>query len=227
MSNTLLVRDPRELAGALVDPTMGTQMGQPLAIPRAEVLIQKKKGEPVAAFYARAEREGIARQCCRCTGRRKYSLVQCPYCGDYSFTEIKGQPSKPDLDKLRSQVEDPANEPHKPLTEPESNSGYDFRPIDPDSEEAKAAAEAKSPEWNAQAQALQREQARFQMQTFSAMDLQDLFTYAKDNGITLGGAKTKDKVIAKIEQHIGGFKPTADSTGPSTTAKALSEVPKT
>jgi hypothetical protein len=89
------VDDPREIAGTATENGFGVP-DQPLAKQSAPPLIQKKPKESMAAFYIRAETSGVGRQCLSCGGKRRYSMVQCPYCFQYAMEEIRLKPQMPD-----------------------------------------------------------------------------------------------------------------------------------
>ena len=52
-------------------------------------LITKSARQSVTEFYEVCEKKGIARECLQCKGKRRYAMVQCPYCKDYQFRQIE------------------------------------------------------------------------------------------------------------------------------------------
>lgn len=162
--------------------------------PARKLIIKKHPKESVASFLQRGKKRGVLRKCNSCGFRRSFDMLECPMCGKYDFHQVMGEVQNPDVETDFDQPDfDPRQQPA-----PQADGGnFQFTP-NPDYDPNKLEEESTTT------------QVRID-RPLVELSNGELLRLGTSRGIDMSGAGSREEIMKRLEDSIGGV-PQAENT---------------
>lgn len=174
--------------------------------PARKLIIKKHPKESVASFLQRGKKRGVLRKCNSCGFRRSFDMLECPMCGKYDFHQVMGEVQNPDVETDFDQPDfDPRQQPA-----PQADGGnFQFTP-NPDYDPNKLEEESTTT------------QVRID-RPLVELSNGELLRLGTSRGIDMGGAGSREEIMKRLEDSIGGVPQAEDTAGTEVTSDPMGE----